>query len=395
MKIPDFQNKLYRPSWVQVNLPAVGENAAKVKALVSPAKLLAVVKADAYGLGAVPVARVLAESGVDKLGVVTLDEAVELRRAGIKTPILNMGAIFPCQAEVVVANNIEQMVYRPQVIEAISKAAQLAKVKALLHLKIDTGMSRFGVSPDGAIALLHRMLSLPNIYFTGAMSHFAMSDSPDKSFALLQLSRFLKVREQITRAGIHINNYHICNSGGTLDLTEARLDMVRVGLLIYGFWPSPTVNRPFNIRPAIQVKTTIVSERWIKPGDTVGYGRRYTAERDERIGVCPMGYSDGYDRKLRNSGQVLCNGHRLPIIGGLCMDAFFIKLTDHPDVQTGDVVTVMGDDGDEAISPHDIAAWTDTVSYEVISTFGRRLPRVYIRDGQVVGVVNPLLGIRG
>ncbi len=390
--LPDFQDKLYRPSWVQVDLGAVAGNAAKIKALVRPAKLLAVVKADAYGLGAVPVSRLLVESGVDKLGVVALDEAVELRRAGIEAPILNMGAVFPYQAGVVVQNDIEQVVYRTEIIRALSRAAQKAGKKAAVHLKIDTGMGRYGVRPNQAIDLLQEVYALPHIVFTGVMSHFAMSDAADKSFTNLQLSRFLKAREQISAAGFSIPAYHICNSGGMLDVPGARLDMVRIGLLFYGFWPSPTVDRPIVIEPAMQVKTRIVSERWIDAGDTVGYGRRFTAQKRERIGVCPMGYSDGYDRKLRNKGMVLCKGRRLPIAGGLCMDAFFVRLTDHPQVLTGDVVTVMGQDGDQEITPHDIGAWIDSVSYEVISRFGRRLPRVYVRDGKVVDIVNALLG---
>ncbi|MBN2356645.1 alanine racemase [candidate division KSB1 bacterium] len=389
--IIQFPENIFRPSWVQVDLDAISYNLRQIRSFLAGIKLLIVVKADAYGLGAVPVARHLEREGVGQLGVVTLDEAVELRRAGIAVAILNMGPILPQQAEKVLEYNFEQMVFQQSVAEAISKAAKKRGQIARLHLKIDTGMSRYGVPWRQALHTFAPMARLGHVDWVGAMTHFPMSDGLDKSFALLQIQRFRGIRQQFMDAGYTIPVWHMCNSGGALDLKEAHMDMVRVGLMVYGYYPSEDVQRPFELRPAMQVRTQIAALRTVYRGDTVGYGRRYMAEKEERIGVLPIGYGDGYDRKMRHGGEVLIDGGRAPIIGGLCMDACFVRLTDWPGVDVGHTVTLMGDDGAERITPHDIARCIDSVSYEVMARFGRRLPRIYIKNGKVVGVVNALL----
>ncbi len=383
--------QIYRPSWVKVDLDAISHNVNHIKSYLRKVKLLVVVKADAYGLGAVPVARWLQKLPVDKLGVVTLDEAVELRRAGITMDILNMGPIWPQQAEDVLKYNIEQMVFQQPVVEALSQVAKQKGTSARIHLKIDTGMSRYGVPWPEALASFVPMARLPNLQWVGAMTHFPLSDALDKSFARLQIERFKDIREQFQRAGYHIPIWHMCNSGGVLDLPEAHMDMVRVGLMVYGYYPSEEVRRPFDLKPAMQVQTHIAAVRTIRRGDTVGYGRRYLAVKTERIGVLPIGYADGYDRKMRHGGQVIINGKYAPIISGLCMDACFVSLEGLDGIEVGQPVTLMGQEGRVAISPHDIARWIDSVSYEVMARFGRRLPRVYYANGKVVQVRNALL----
>ncbi len=385
------QTYFYRPSWMEVDLDAIAANLAQVRANLGAVQLCAVVKADAYGLGAIEVARWLEQQGVQRLAVVTLDEAIELRRAGVHCAILNMGAIFPDQAEAVVEYHLEQMAFQSDVMQALNARAAACGTEAVVHVKVDTGMSRYGVSWRDAIAAVEAFSHFRSIRVAGAMTHFPMSDGLDKSFALLQMERFKAIRSTLQKKGISIPLWHMCNSGGVLDLPQAHLDMVRVGLLLYGYYPSSDVNRPFQLQPAARVVTRIAALRTIQRGDTVGYGRRFMAEKEERIAVLPIGYADGYDRKLRNIGEVLIQGRRATLAGGLCMDACFVRVTDFPHVRPGDEVTLMGREGGEEISPHDIARKIDSVSYEVLARWGRRLPRVYLRDGKVTEIRNPLL----
>ncbi|MBN1560418.1 alanine racemase [candidate division KSB1 bacterium] len=383
-------NKVLRPAWVEVDLNAVAHNVRTIKRHLGGVKLLAVVKANGYGLGAVMMAREVVANGADYLGVVMLDEAYELRRAGIAAPIVNTAAIYPDQADYVVDLDIEQMIDRYEIAAALSQAAQRANTAARVHLKVDTGMSRYGVHPSRAVQEIQRLLTLPNIRVMGLFSHFPMSDGVDKSFALLQIERMREIKRDLAAQAIVIPLWHMANSGGVLDLPSAHFDMVRVGLLNYGYWPSFDVQRPFELEPAMSVKAKIVAIRDIQRGDTVGYGRKFMAKQDERIAILPIGYADGYDRALSKIGQVLLHGKRASIIGGLCMDATFIKITDFPEAKIGDPVTLMGFDGEQNISPHDIAALIGSVSYDVIAQFGRRLPRVYMRNGAVVRIDNSL-----
>lgn len=383
-----FQNNVLRKSWVEVDLDAVSHNVSMIRAYLGKTVYLAVVKADAYGLGVLPIAKTILENGADKLGLVTLEECIELRRAGITAPLLNMGPVWQDQADIVLEYDIEQVAYQLPVIEAISKAAKKAGKTAKIHLKVDTGMSRYGVHFSKAGAAIAKAAVLPNIEILGVMTHFPMSDELDKSFALLQIERFKALRRQVENMDIHIPLWHTANSGAVLDLPQAHFDMVRVGLMNFGYFPSKQVKRPFELKPAMSVKSKIVEIREIHRGDTVGYGRRFMAEKDEQIGVLPLGYADGYDRKIRSGGQVLIHGEKVPIVSGLCMDAFFVRLTDFPNVRIGDTATLMGIDGGEEISPHDIAGIIGSVSYEVISRFGKRLPRVYLKKGRIVEIHN-------
>lgn len=385
-----YQHRLLRPAWVRVDLDAVAHNVRQIKSYLSNVKLLSVVKADGYGVGAVPAARTIVENGADYLGVVMLDEAYELRRAGVTAPMLNTGAVYSDQAEYVIDLELEQMVYTFDLAEALSHAAGKMGRMAKVHFKIDTGMSRFGAPFSQAADELERIVRLPHLQAVGAFTHFPMSDAVDKSFALLQIERIHAVRRALAAKGIRIPLWHAANSGGTLDLPQAHFDMVRVGLMNYGYWPSKDVRRPFELKPAMSVQAQVVALRDIRRGDTVGYGRKFMAEKDERIAVLPIGYADGYDRGLSKIGEVLYRGTRLPIVGGLCMDAAFVKVTDCPTVQVGDVMTLMGVDGGAEISPHDLAALIGSVSYEVICRFGRRLPRVYLKNSEIIDIRNAL-----
>ncbi len=384
------QSAFHRAAWVEVDLDAISNNLQQVRAGLGDVKLCAVVKADAYGLGAVMVARHLEAQGVERLAVVSLDEAIELRQAGVRAAILNMAPVFPDQAGLVLQHDLEQMAFQPEVIYALDAAAAASGRRAKIHFKIDTGMSRYGVSWQESPAFLEWLSGMAHIECLGAMTHFPISDGLDKSFALLQIERFIAIRRAAAAAGWKIPLWHMCNSGGVLDLPQAHFDMVRVGLMLYGCYPSREVRRPFALRPAMQVRCCIAALRTIGRGDTVGYGRRFIAERPERIAVLPIGYADGYDRKLRNIGEVLIGGRRASIVGGLCMDACFIRVSDLPEATVGTPVTIMGIDQGEEISAHEIAGRIESVSYEVMARWGRRLPRVYLQGGKVAAIRNEL-----
>ncbi|MDZ7413450.1 MAG: alanine racemase [candidate division KSB1 bacterium] len=377
---------MLRPAWVEVDLNAIAHNTSGVKRHVAPRKLLAVVKADGYGCGAVQVARVMLANGADMLGVVLLDEAVQLRRAGLRAPILNLGGILPEHASIAVAHDIAQTVNTTEVAQALSRAAQSLGKKAVVHFKVDTGMSRWGVRFDQAATWIAAMAQLPGLQVEGVYSHFAMSDALDKSFSELQLSRFQMVRQQVAELGVQVPIWHMANSGAILDLPQAHFDMVRCGLLLYGYYPSPDVQRPLDLLPAMAVRARVMQVNQLRRGDTVGYGRRYMAEKPERIAVLQIGYADGYDRGLRNVGTALLRGQRAPIVGGICMDACFVRVEELGGAEPGEVVTLMGRDGEAEISPHDIADTIGSVSYEVMSRYGARLPRVYVKDGRPVSV---------
>lgn len=388
MKLSSPQN-IFRPAWVQVDLDAVAYNVSQLKSHLGSVKLLAVVKADGYGHGAVEVARTL-EQKVDYLGVVMLEEAYELRKAGINAPILNTAPVSKEVLDYALELDIEQTIDDLDSARNFSKSAEKLNKKGRVHIKVDTGMSRYGLSLSDAVNIVTEINKLPNIDIVGIFSHFPMSDGLDKSYALLQIERMMNLKRRLKDAGMTIPLWHMANSGGALDLPTAHFDMVRVGLLNYGYWPSFEVRQPFDLRPAMSVKARISTIRTIQRGDSVGYGRKFMAEAEEDIAVLPIGYADGYDRKLSQIGHVLWRGKRVPIIGGLCMDAAFIRVTEHPEIQVGDEVTLMGIDGEDEISPHEIAQLIGSVSYEVISRFGRRLPRVYLQGGQITIIRNRL-----
>ena len=288
IKMPNkktIEDKIKRPSWVEVNLDAIEHNVREIKAYLGPVELLVVVKADAYGLGVVPVARTLIKNGVTRLGVVMLDEAIELRQAGITAPIVNMGAILPEQAEDVLDYDVEQILFSEELASVLSKAATERGKVAKVHYKIDTGMSRYGVSAKEAVAFFPR-LALPNLEFVGAMTHFPVSDAVDKSFAKLQILLFENIRDCFQDLDYHIPTWHICNSGGVLDLPEAHFEMVRVGLMVYGYFPSEDVRQPFVLKPAMSVKSKIVALRTIQRGDTVGYGGDSLQKKRSKLLFC-------------------------------------------------------------------------------------------------------------
>jgi alanine racemase len=310
----------------------------------------------------------------------TLQEGIALRNAGLTIPILVVGERHPDELPFCIQHGLTVSVGDLRIARLLDRLAQEARCCVPVHLKVDTGMSRFGIRWDTAADAATEIRRLPGLVLEGMMSHFAMSDEADKAFALQQLSRFEQVLAALTARQVRLRYRHLCNTGGFLDLPQAHFDLVRLGILPLGVYPSQVCRRILGLQPAMTVKAKLVTVRTLQPGDTYGYGMRYQAASPRRIGVLPVGYGDGYPR-LRNEGAVLVRGKRAPIIGGVAMDAIGVDLTDIPEARLWDEAVLMGRQGVEEISAHDIAQWGRSVSYDVLAGWRARLPRIQVEEG--------------
>ncbi|MBC8243611.1 MAG: alanine racemase [Verrucomicrobia bacterium] len=376
-------NRPTRPAWLEVDLGQLAENFRLIRA-DAPAGLAigSVVKDAAYGHGAVEVARVALCQGATCLLVSNLDEAAELRDAGITAPVLLMGERMESELPACLELGLSLAIGNAPAAEGASRLAAALGQALPVHVKIDTGMSRYGARWDAALGLVEKIVALPGLRLDGLFSHFSMSDEMDKSFAHQQISRFRAACSAVERAGLEAGCRHLCNSGGFLDLPQAHLDMVRLGLLPLGVYPSSVCRRIDGIHPVGTLKTRLAAVRDIHRGDNVGYGLHYQAPGERRIGVLPLGYGDGYPR-VRNAGHVLVRGKRAPIIGANAMDSTMVDVTGIPEAVAWDEVVLMGQQGECEITAHDLAAWKGTVSYEVLTAWRSRLPRVYLNGGAV------------
>ena len=375
---PDTSAPPSRPAWIEVDLSRLRANYRCIEvARDSKVGFIAVIKDDAYGHGAAAVAREAVKAGARWLALATIEEAQLLRRAGINAPILMLGQRHPDEIEECVRLRLSCAVADETTAALVN--AESARQGAItgLHLKVDTGMNRYGVRWNQAADLVPRLLHLPHVRLEGVFSHFAMSDELDKTYARLQLARFRHALEQIESTGWNGGVRHFCNSGGFLDLPEAHFDLVRIGLLPLGVYPSQVCRRLPDIEPVMTVKTRLAFIRELEAGDCVGYGMRYTATDRRRIAVLPVGYGDGFPR-VRNQGDVLVRGKRAPLIGGVAMDAITIDITHIPEAQLWDEAVLMGRQGTEQISVHDVAKLKGSVSYDVLTSWRERLPRVYL-----------------
>ncbi len=374
-------NKLpLRPAWVEINLAQLRRNFQIVNN-DKPAHLqiLSVVKDQAYGHGAVQVAKVALQSGASYLAVATIDEALELRQKGIQAPILLFGERQEEELKVCTERNITCLVNDVSKAERLASLARAKGQKVPVHIEVDTGLSRYGVRWTEALPVIEAVAKLDSLVLEGIMSHFAMSDELDKSFAQLQIERFQQVLNGIAERGITVKYCHICNTGGYLDLPQAHFDLVRIGILPLGVYPSQVCRRIPGLKPVMSVKAKIAAIRNLEVGDYVGYGMRYRADSPRRIAVIPLGYGDGYPR-VRNEGEVLIHGKRAPIVGGLAMDALMVDITEIPETKVWDEVVLMGAQGGEEISVHDIAKLKGSVSYDILAGWSWRLPRIYVES---------------
>jgi alanine racemase len=369
------ENFPVRPAWTEIDLGKLRRNLQLIRGdLPKSVRLMAVVKDEAYGHGALDVARVAVEEGAWGFGLSTLEEAMSLRDAGIQAPLLLLGERQEAELEWCVAHDLTVCVNEPHNIRALAKVAEKFGKRIPVHLKIHTGMSRYGVRWDEALPLVEKILAEKSLSLEGVMTHFAQSDETDKTFANLQFSRFQEILKTLEQKKISVLLRHTCNSGGFLDLPHAHLDMVRVGILLYGVFPSQVCRKISGIEPVMSVKARIAAIQKLKPGEVVGYGMRYTAAGERRIAVLPIGYGDGFPR-VRNEGGALIRGRRAPLVGGIAMDALMVDITDIPEAQMWDEVVIMGRQGNEEITVRDIAKLKNSVTYDVLTNWRLRLRR--------------------
>ncbi len=365
-----------RNAWVEINLAAVEHNVRENKSLLAPGvKLCAVVKANAYGHGAVPIAQRALQVGADFLAVALTQEAVELREAGIKAPILILGTMPKGHGDTILEYNISQAVYSIDKVKELSQAAVRSNKKAKIHLAIETGMNRIGIAPENLPDLVETILELPNVEIEGVFSHFATADMENKEFTEQQFVKFQEAINILQQMGVTAPLRHIANSAGINEIPHMHLDMVRQGITLYGMWPSNEVEHHMDIKPVMQIKARINHLKWIKTGETVGYGRTYTATSPRHIATLSIGYADGISRQYSNRGYVVLHGRKAPVVGRVCMDQMMVDVTDIPDVELEDEAIVLGCD---ELTVETVAEWMNTINYEVTCLITNRLPRKYI-----------------
>lgn len=365
-------------AWVEIDLGRWRRNFELINADKPPAlKIAAVLKDDAYGHGAVEGARVASEAGVACIALGTVDEALALRKSGFAGPILLLGQRLKSELQECVSARLICCVHENEIADALSSEALKQKTRAPVHVEIDTGLSRYGVRWTEAAEFLERVARAPGLDLQGAMSHFAMSDELDKTFARLQMARFQEALDAAGARGIFPKLRHFCNSGGFLDLPLAHYEMARMGILPLGVYPSQVCRRIPGLEPVMSVKTRVAMIRNLEAGDKVGYGMRYTATAPRRIAVLPIGYGDGFPR-VRNEGFALIAGKRAPLVGGVSMDAITVDVTDIPAARMWDEAVIMGRQGADEITVHELAALKKSVSYDVLTSWRARLPRICV-----------------
>src|SRR5690242_5002845 len=364
-----------RPAWTEIDLGRLRRNLQLIRGdLPRAVKLLAGVKDEAYGHGALDVARVAMEEGGWGFGLSTLEEAMHLREGGITAPLLLLGERQEAELPWCVAHDLTVCVNEPHAVRRLAKLAAEFGKRVPVHVKIHTGMSRYGVRWDEALPLIEQIIAEKSLLLEGMMTHFSQSDEADKTFANLQFSRFSEVLRAMEQKGISVKLRHTCNSGGFLDLPQAHLDMVRVGILLYGVFPSTVCRKIPGIEPVMSVKARIAAVQKLNPGEVVGYGMRYTAQSERRIAILPIGYGDGFPR-VRNEGCALIHGRRAPLIGGIAMDALMVDVTDIPEAKMWDEAVLMGKQGSDEITVRDIAKLKNSVTYDVLTNWRLRLRR--------------------
>ena len=365
-----------RPTWVEVDLEAIAHNVQRIAGIVGPkVMVLAVLKADGYGHGAIRVARTALNNGARYLGVASINEGTALRRAGITAPILVLGYTPAWQARELVLNGLSATVFNLDVARALSRAAVDLNSRVPTHVKVDTGMGRLGLLPDEVLPFVLELHKVPNLVLEGIFTHFSVADG-DPDYTRWQLNRFQQVLAALAEAGLRPPLAHAANSAAVLTLPESHLDMVRPGIALYGLHPSPQVRCPPDFRPALRFKTQVAQVKTLPPGSYVGYGNTYQTGGEQRIAVIPVGYADGFRRAPRHWGEVLVRGHRAPIVGRVSMDQTMIDVTAIPGVRQGDEAVLIGEQGDEQITAEAVAEQLGTISYEVVSEILARVPRI-------------------
>ena len=373
---------LPRSAWVEIDLRQFKRNYELIlQDKPKELQIAAVIKDEAYGHGAQEAARIAIKSGINFLALGTVEEAMALRDRGIKARLLVLGDRHESELPWCIEHDLTCCVSGPDSVAKLADLAARAGKRVPVHLKINTGMNRYGARWTEAVAVAELIASSKALILEGVLSHLAQSDETDKTFALLQSARFHEVLNGMAERGLFVKFRHLCNSGGFLDLPQAHFDMVRVGILAYGVFPSSVCRRIPGIAPVMTVKARIAAIQDLEPGDSVGYGMRYTAPSRRRIAVLPIGYGDGFPR-VRNQGCALIHGRRAPLVGGIAMDALTVDITDIPVAQLWDEAVIMGRQGNEEISVHEIAKLKNSVSYDILANWRGRLPRIYVNRAE-------------
>ena len=372
-----------RAAWAEINITNLDFNIKKIKEKVGPGKkITGVIKADAYGHGAVKVATVLRANGIDSFGVATLSEAVRLRKAGfVLEEIVILGMTPDPYIDTIVEHRLTPVVCDFKNAEAISNAAKKANIIISGLVAVDTGMGRIGYDPENSASIddIRMMQSLPNFKIQGLMSHFATADAADKTYTTVQEQRFMVFYKKLINAGVNIPCRTIANSAAVMEIASTHYEMVRPGIILYGCYPSGEVDKSqLELRPVMSVKANITHLKKVPAGNSISYGRKFTTKQDSIIATIPLGYADGFPRPYSSKGKVIVNGVFAPIAGNICMDQCMIDVTHVPYPRLGDEVTIMGKDGIYEILADDIATATGTINYEIVCAFGQRLPKVYV-----------------
>lgn len=382
-----------RPVWAEINLDNLAHNIREVRRLThKDAMVTAVVKANGYGHGSVEIAQTFLDNGADRLAVAVLTEAIELRNAGIKAPILVLGYTPTSLFEKVIELDIIQTIYNYDDAKLLSEVAGRLNKQAVIHIKIDSGMGRIGFLPnDESVEAILKISSLPSLKLEGLFTHFAMADYIDKSHARAQFEKFSWIVNKLEERGLNIPIKHVSNSAAIIDLPEYNLNMVRAGIMIYGLKPSDEVQLDkLDLKPAMALKARISHLKTVPKGTGISYGQIFVTERESKIATIPIGYADGFTRLLTGKAEVYVNGKRARIVGKICMDQCMVDVTDIENVKVGDEVVLFGY---EAGHPHidEVAGKLGTINYEIACMVGRRVPRVYVSNGEIVKIVDYLL----
>lgn len=366
------------PTSASVDLTALAQNMAQVRRLAPHCEVLAVVKANAYGHGAIEISRALQRLTVRRFGVATIEEGIALRQAGIHDAIVVMGATIPAQFPDLVAGQLTPVLYRADMVPAFAAQVPPGEAAYPVHIKIETGMGRLGVLPRELPDLVGRPEFRATLRLEGLMTHLADADHSDPAHTERQLAQFQQVLDTLRQGGLTLPLVHAANSAGIIKYPASRYSLVRPGIMLYGYHTLAKDEAAPELRPVLTWKTTIAHLRRIQPGDSISYNRTFVASRQSHIAVLPVGYADGYNRLLSNRGMVLIGGRRVPVVGRVCMDMIMVDVTDVPGAEIGQEAVLIGQQGQERITAADLAAWQQTIPYEVLCAIGTRVPRHYL-----------------
>ncbi|MBT9130222.1 MAG: Alanine racemase 1 [candidate division WS2 bacterium] len=384
---------ILRNTWAEIDLGKIKTNLIKVKAILKPnTKLIAVVKGNAYGHGAPIIAQAMEKAGADMFGVVTIGEAMDLINYGITRPIIVFGYTPPEAARLVIQNDIRVTLFDERLLQSLVKESPKIGKKALVHIEIETGLTRWGLNPESVVSFIKKASVFREIEIEGIYSHLATADEENKDYAYQQFELFNKTLGLIEKAGVYIPIKHIANASATVDLPETHLDAVRPGIILYGYEPSTVVLNSAGVEPALQLKSRVGRVYKIEAGSSVSYGRSWIAEKSSKIATLPIGYADGYRRELSNKGKVLIRGTKLTVAGRVNMDTLMVDVSPVESIVEGDEGVIIGTQGKETLWADEIASLLGTNANEVLVNIGHRIPRLYFEEGKLISTLSPMGG---